>query len=121
MLSFASTIAHELSHHWFGNLVTMKWWADLWLNESFATFIAFFVLEKLKGNLKTIDYESAMASFYLKKKRGYNQDQMITTHPIRAKVSNTSVADAIFDGITYSKGASTMEQLFYLMGEGNFG
>jgi len=62
-----------------------------------------------------------MASFYTKKKRGYNQDQMITTHPIRAKVSNTSVADAIFDGITYSKGASTMEQLFYLMGEDNFG
>lgn len=120
LLSFANTISHELSHHWFGNLVTMKWWDDLWLNESFADFISHFCLEKIKDKCKTIDYESAMASFLQRKGWGYHEDQMVTTHPIRGKVANTSVADSIFDGITYSKGASTMKQLLYLMKEENF-
>jgi aminopeptidase N len=83
MLALATTISHELSHHWFGNLVTMKWWDDLWLNESFATFISYFCLEKLKTKFKTVKYESAMASFFQRKGRGYNEDQMITTHPVR--------------------------------------
>jgi aminopeptidase N len=57
MLSFANTIAHECSHMWFGDLVTMKWWDDLWLNESFADFISHFFLEKkAKGGLKSINY-----------------------------------------------------------------
>lgn len=116
-LNFANTISHELAHHWFGNLVTMKWWDDLWLNESFADFISHFCLEKIKNNCKTIDYQSAMASFLQRKGWGYAEDMMITTHPIRGKVANTSVADSIFDGITYSKGASTMKQLLYLMTE----
>ena len=63
MLRLAVTIAHELSHHWFGNLVTMKWWDDLWLNESFADFISYFCLEKIKKKCKTINYESSMAAF----------------------------------------------------------
>ena len=116
-LNFANTISHELAHHWFGNLVTMKWWDDLWLNESFADFISHFCLEKIKNNCKTINYESAMASFLQRKGWGYAEDMMITTHPIRGQVANTSVADSIFDGITYSKGASTMKQLLYLMTE----
>ncbi len=120
LLSFANTISHELSHHWFGNLVTMKWWDDLWLNESFADFISHYCLEKIKHNCKTINYESAMAAFLQRKGWGYHEDQMITTHPIRGKVENTSVADSIFDGITYSKGAATMKQLLYLMKEENF-
>jgi aminopeptidase N len=62
-----------------------------------------------------------MASFLQRKGWGYHEDQMITTHPIRGKVENTSVADSIFDGITYSKGAATMKQLLYLMKEENFG
>ena len=57
-----------------------------------------------------------MAAFFNRKGRGYDQDQMVTTHPIRAEVINTSVADSVFDGITYSKGAGTMKQFFYLMG-----
>ena len=56
MLDLANTISHELSHHWFGNLTTMKWWDDLWLNESFAEFISHFCLEKIKHNMKTINY-----------------------------------------------------------------
>lgn len=61
-----------------------------------------------------------MASFLQRKGWGYHEDQMITTHPIRGKVPNTSVADSIFDGITYSKGAATMKQLLFLMGEDSF-
>ena len=61
-----------------------------------------------------------MAAFLQRKGWGYHEDQMITTHPIRGKVENTSVADSIFDGITYSKGAATMKQLLYLMKEENF-
>lgn len=117
MLRFANTISHELAHHWFGNLVTMKWWDDLWLNESFADFISHFCLEKIKHNIKTLNYESSMAMFLNRKGWGYHEDQMITTHPIRGPVPNTSVADSIFDGITYSKGAATMKQLLFLMKE----
>ena len=120
MFALACTIAHELAHHWFGNLVTMKWWDDLWLNEAFATFISYFLLEKLKNSFKTITFESAMTNFFTRKGRGYNEDQMITTHPIRGPVINTSVADSMFDGITYSKGSASMKQFFYLMGEDNF-
>ena len=120
MLALANTISHELAHHWFGNLVTMKWWDDLWLNESFADFISHFCLEKIKHNCKTINYESAMASFLHRKGWGYHEDQMITTHPIRGPVPNTTVADSVFDGITYAKGAATMKQLLFLMEEQNF-
>lgn len=119
-LALANTISHELAHHWFGNLVTMKWWDDLWLNESFADFISHFCLEKIKQNVKTLHYESSMASFLQRKGWGYHEDQMITTHPIRGPVANTSVAESIFDGITYSKGAATMKQLLFLMKEENF-
>jgi aminopeptidase N len=98
----------------------MKWWDDLWLNESFADFISHFCLEKIKQNVKTLHYESSMASFLQRKGWGYHEDQMITTHPIRGPVANTSVADSIFDGITYSKGAATMKQLLFLMKEENF-
>lgn len=121
MLALANTITHELAHHWFGNLVTMRWWDDLWLNEAFATFIAYWLLEKLKHTYKTFDYESSMSTFLTRKGRGYREDQMVTTHPIRNTVINTSVADSMFDGITYSKGSATMKQFFYLMGEDNFG
>jgi aminopeptidase N len=120
MQDLANTISHELSHHWFGDLVTMKWWDDLWLNESFAEFISHFCLEKVKNKLKTVDIESSMASFLARKAWGYHEDQYITTHPIRGEVPNTSVADSIFDGITYAKGAATMKQLLLLMGEENF-
>lgn len=71
MFKLANTISHELSHHWFGNLVTMKWWDDLWLNESFADFISHFCLEKIKDNLKTVSFESGMVSFLNRKKWGY--------------------------------------------------
>jgi aminopeptidase N len=120
MLGLANTIAHELAHHWFGNLVTMKWWDDLWLNESFADFISHFCLEKIKPNITTLKYDSSMASFSNRKGWGYTEDQMVTTHPISGTVANTLVAESIFDGITYSKGAATMKQLMFVITEENF-
>ena len=89
----------------------------MWLNESFADFMSHFCLEKIKDKVTSIKYESRMASFVSRKFWGFHEDQMTTTHPIRGPVLNTTVADSIFDGITYSKGAGTMKHLLYLMKE----
>jgi aminopeptidase N len=98
----------------------MKWWNDLWLNESFADFISHYCLENIKNDVKTITYTSGWAAFVERKVRGYTEDQMVTTHPIRGPVPNTSVAGSIFDGITYQKGASTLKQLMFVMGSDAF-
>lgn len=117
---FASTLVHELSHHWFGNWVTMKWWDDLWLNESFADFIADFALRKINDSLLHKLQPSGMY-FRDRKAWGYQEDERNSaTHPIRAKVADTDVAVSIFDGITYSKGAGSLKQLMFLVGEENF-
>ncbi|EGR28494.1 hypothetical protein IMG5_174220 [Ichthyophthirius multifiliis] len=118
MTSLANTITHELSHHWFGNLVTMKWWNDLWLNESFADFISHFILSKM--NVKSIQLVDIWVKFNVNKSWGYRTDQLITTHPIACAVENTEAADSIFDGISYSKGSATLRQLLCLMGEQSF-
>lgn len=118
---FANTIAHEMAHHWFGDYVTMKWWNDLWLNESYADFISHFCLEKITKKINTIQLSSIPVMFNLRKGWGYREDQMVTTHPIAGEVKNTEEAETIFDGITYSKGAATMKQLLCIMGEKEFG
>lgn len=115
---FANTIVHELIHHWFGNLVTMKWWNDLWLNESFADFISYFCMSKLTITTKPFPHVWAMAN--QRKGWGYATDQKITTHPIAGDVANTEAAESIFDGITYAKGAATLRQLLALVGEDLF-
>ncbi len=117
----ANTIAHEMSHHWFGNLVTMKWWDDVWLNESFADFISHFCLHKIVPKCKIFKLESPYTAFFHRKGWAYTKDASRTTHPIRGEVPNTNVAEIVFDGITYSKGASTLKQLMNLMGEEAFG
>jgi aminopeptidase N len=98
----------------------MKWWDNLWLNESFADFISYFCLEKIQSNIKTLTYDSSFASFTNRKNWGYSEDQLITTHPVSCEVVNTQVGESIFDGITYSKGAGTMKQLMFIMTEENF-
>jgi aminopeptidase N len=111
----AEVILHEMAHMWFGNLVTMKWWDDLWLNESFATFMA------AKALVEATEYKSGWQSFYSDMKQwAYWEDQLVTTHPILASVPNTEAAFANFDGITYGKGAAVLKQLSRLLGEENF-
>ncbi len=114
---FAETILHELSHMWFGDLVTMNWWNDLWLNESFATFISNLCKATAPGLEK---YRSAWTLFHKYKGWAYREDQEPTTHPITANVENTEDAENIFDGITYMKGASTLKQLYYLVSHDAF-
>ncbi|MBU6376836.1 MAG: aminopeptidase N, partial [Bdellovibrionales bacterium] len=124
----AETILHELAHMWFGNLVTMRWWNGLWLNESFATYAADWALESLSRE-HPFFRSSAWAQVYRDnpgselfqdKKWAYWSDQSITTHSIDVPVENTDQAESHFDGITYNKGASALKQLAYFLGEEDF-
>lgn len=108
-------VLHEMAHHWFGDLVTMKWWDDIWLNESFAD---------LMGNYATAKatvYKDAMRSFSTSRKSwGYAEDEWDTTHPIVQNIPNTQAVMSAIDGITYAKGASSLIQLQHLLGEETF-
>lgn len=107
----AETILHELAHMWFGNLVTMRWWNDLWLNESFATFMAYLAMERAT-RFKTAwqDFNATIKNW------AYRQDQLPTTHPIAGEVRDTEETFLNFDGITYGKGASVLKQLAAYIG-----
>lgn len=111
----ASVIMHEMAHQWFGNLVTMKWWNGLWLNESFAAFMA------TKATAEATEFTDAWQSFYSGgKQSAYRQDQSITTHPIEVPIPSSANAFDNIDAITYSKGASVLKQLTHLLGEETF-
>ncbi len=111
----ANIILHELSHVWFGNLVSIEWWSDLWLKESFATFLAPLALSK------ATEYKDAWKAFFINiKKSAYKADRSITTHPVHRIVPNTKSAEAIFDTITYNKGAAILHQLSYYLDENRF-
>jgi len=112
-------IVHELAHMWFGNLVTMKWWNDLWLNESFADFTCYLAMANFNKQLP-FPASDGWIMMNLRKGWGYAEDMAITTHPIACEVSSTDKADSIFDGITYSKGASVLKQLYFLIGHEQF-
>lgn len=114
-MRLANTIAHEMAHMWFGNLVTMRWWNGLWLNESFATYMANLEVEKAS------DFDNAWDVFYSRWKQwAYYSDDSVNTHAIELPVASTGEALANFDGITYAKGASVLKQLPYYLGEDNF-
>jgi aminopeptidase N len=102
---------------WFGNLVTMKWWNDLWLNESFATFISHLCLAEAPG-LK--HYTTSWLIFNNDKGLAFGADQKSTTHPVMGEVKNTEVAETHFDEIVYEKGSSFLKQLFKFVGFDNF-
>lgn len=109
-----SLILHEMAHMWFGDLVTMKWWNDLWLNESFATYTAVLAMDKALGT------SMAWIDFFSEKTWGYWQDQLVTTHPIETAVPDVQSAKGNFDGITYAKGAAALKQLHYFVGDKAF-
>ena len=113
-----NTILHELAHMWFGDLVTMKWWDDLWLNESFAEWASHYCQEKIVEKHGGIDPWVSFAN--QRKTWGYTQDQLPTTHPIAADMIDLDTVEQNFDGITYAKGASTLKQLVAFVGEDKF-
>ncbi len=111
----AETILHEMAHMWFGDLVTMRWWDDLWLNESFATYAS--VLAQTNATRWT----SAWTTFCNAEKTwAYRQDQLPSTHPIVADARDMEAVKTNFDGITYAKGASVLKQLVAWVGQGEF-
>jgi aminopeptidase N len=110
----ANLILHEMAHMWFGDLVTMEWWNDLWLNESFATFVASLAQDQGLGS------KSTWLDFFNTKVWGYWQDQLVTTHPIEVNVPDVRTAKSNFDGITYAKGASALKQLHFFVGAEGF-
>ncbi len=112
----ADVILHEMAHMWFGNLVTMKWWNDLWLNESFATYMAALASSKATE----FSGDETWREFYNTKTWAYSTDLQVTTHPIEATIKTTDDAFLNFDGITYGKGASLMKQLDFYLGVGGF-
>jgi aminopeptidase N len=113
--SRANTILHEMAHMWFGDLVTMKWWDDLWLNESFAEFAA------SHASANATRFSDAWTSFTNARKNwAYRQDQLPSTHPIAADNYDLHAVEANFDGITYAKGASALKQLVAWVGVDDF-
>ena len=109
------TILHELAHMWFGDLVTMRWWNDLWLNESFAEYIS------TLATAEVTEWHGAWTTFNaLEKSWAYNQDQLPSTHPIFATINDLEDVQVNFDGITYAKGASVLKQLVAWVGQEKF-
>ncbi|MFP5023338.1 aminopeptidase N [Pseudonocardia phyllosphaerae] len=107
----AETILHEMAHMWFGDLVTMRWWDDLWLNESFATWAS------VLCQAGATEYTNAWTTFAnVEKSWAYRQDQLPSTHPIAADIPDLQAVEVNFDGITYAKGASVLKQLVAYVG-----
>jgi aminopeptidase N len=111
----AETLLHEMAHMWFGDLVTMRWWNDLWLNESFATAIS------VLCQSEATRFTGAWTTFAdTEKTWAYRQDQLPSTHPISADISDVHAVEVNFDGITYAKGASVLKQLMAYVGREAF-
>jgi aminopeptidase N len=111
----AETILHEMAHMWFGDLVTMRWWDDLWLNESFATYASTLC------QAEATRWPHAWTTFAnIEKTWAYRQDQLPSTHPIATDAPDVQTAEVNFDGITYAKGASVLKQLGAYVGVQSF-
>ncbi|MGI9264000.1 MAG: aminopeptidase N [Gammaproteobacteria bacterium] len=115
MERLANTLLHELSHMWFGDLVTPAWWDGLWLKEAFATYMGYL------AQAEATEYSDAWHFFFMNaKRRAYVADQLVTTHPIQVDVDDTHYAVNNFDDITYRKGASVLTQLSHFVGDKAF-
>jgi aminopeptidase N len=109
------TVLHEMAHMWFGDLVTMQWWDDLWLNESFATFAS------VLCQAEATEFTEAWTTFAnVEKSWAYRQDQLPSTHPVAADIPDLHAVEVNFDGITYAKGASVLKQLVAYVGLESF-
>ncbi len=116
----AEVVAHEMAHMWFGDLVTMRWWDDLWLNESFAELLGHYTVDACHRR-GTLPWAGTWAGFCLGRKAwGYRADQLPTTHPVAGDVADNRSALLNFDGISYAKGASALRQLSAWLGEDVF-
>ncbi|MDT7711896.1 MAG: aminopeptidase [Pseudonocardiales bacterium] len=105
------TVLHEMAHMWFGDLVTMRWWDDLWLNETFATWAS------VLCQAQATEYTGAWTTFAtVEKSWAYRQDQLPSTHPIACEIPDVQAVEVNFDGITYAKGASVLRQLVAYVG-----
>ncbi|MFF3329525.1 aminopeptidase N [Streptomyces sp. NPDC002888] len=113
--SRANVVLHEMAHMWFGDLVTMEWWDDLWLKESFADFMGAFAL------VGATRFENGWITFANRRKAwAYRADQLPSTHPVTADIRDLQDAKLNFDGITYAKGASVLKQLVAYVGQDAF-
>jgi aminopeptidase N len=111
----ANVILHEMAHMWFGDLVTMRWWNDLWLNESFAEWASHWC------NSEATRFSDAWSTFLsVRKNWGYRQDQLSSTHPVYTEMPDVASVEVNFDGITYAKGASVLKQLVAYVGMASF-
>jgi aminopeptidase N len=111
----AETILHEMAHMWFGDLVTMRWWDDLWLNESFASWAA------TQAQSAATRWRNSWTTFaQLDKAWAYRQDQLPSTHPVTADIPDIAAVEVNFDGITYAKGAAVLKQLVAYVGLDRF-
>ena len=114
-LSRANTILHEMAHMWFGDMVTMSWWDDIWLNESFAEWSSYLALSEATR------FKGAWSEFNCARKNwAYRQDQLSSTHPVISDMIDMEAVNANFDGITYAKGASVLHQLVAHIGRPQF-
>ncbi|KMZ06577.1 aminopeptidase N [Drosophila simulans] len=111
----ANIVAHELAHQWFGNLVTMKWWTDLWLNEGFATYVASLCVEDIHPEWRTLQLESMSNLLTI-----FRKDSLESSHPISRPIEMTSQISESFDEISYQKGSSVIRMMHLFLGEEAF-
>ncbi|MED6192139.1 AP-1 complex subunit mu-1-like [Stylosanthes scabra] len=113
-IKVATVVGHELAHQWFGNLVTMEWWTDLWLNEGFATWVSYLATDNLFPEWKI------WSQFLNESTEGLRLDGLAESHPIEVEVNHAGEIDEIFDSISYRKGASVIRMLQSYLGAENF-
>lgn len=111
----ASVIAHELAHQWFGNLVTMKWWQDLWLNEGFATYVASLGIEHINPEWRGLEKESVDNTLAI-----FKLDALKSSHPISQEITHTNKIAEIFDSISYKKGSTVLRMMHHFLGDEAF-
>ncbi|XP_017039013.1 aminopeptidase Ey-like [Drosophila ficusphila] len=111
----ASVVAHELAHQWFGNLVTMKWWTDLWLNEGFATYVASLGVENINPEWRSMEQESLSNLLTI-----FRRDALESSHPISRPIQMVSEISESFDQISYQKGSTVLRMMHLFLGEESF-